>query len=198
MNPAEALQAHLDLEASESIAMHFGRFNSPRGDRRTGPRARAGAPRAPRGAVCVPGDWLRRISPGRLVACPWRISSAGIATKARRHEKTERFRDVVSFVQATTVPIQRGHSTGGGRAAARLLRRTLDGRTAIPTLTDAQVARIAARGRRRPIGRGDVLVDIGTGPPVFSSSSAARSKSPTPPALSSSHIGLVHFPARRR
>ena len=30
-----------------------------------------------------------------------------------------------------------------------------------PTLTDAQVARIAARGRRRPIGRGDVLVDIG-------------------------------------
>jgi L-ascorbate metabolism protein UlaG (beta-lactamase superfamily) len=26
MNPAEALQAHLDLEASESIAMHFGTF----------------------------------------------------------------------------------------------------------------------------------------------------------------------------
>ena len=30
-----------------------------------------------------------------------------------------------------------------------------------PTLTDAQVARIAARGRRRPIARGDVLVEIG-------------------------------------
>jgi thioredoxin reductase (NADPH) len=30
-----------------------------------------------------------------------------------------------------------------------------------PTLTDAQVARIAARGRRRPIDRGDVLVEIG-------------------------------------
>jgi thioredoxin reductase (NADPH) len=30
-----------------------------------------------------------------------------------------------------------------------------------PTLTDAQVARIAARGRRRPIASGDVLVEIG-------------------------------------
>jgi thioredoxin reductase (NADPH) len=30
-----------------------------------------------------------------------------------------------------------------------------------PTLTDAQVARIAARGKRRPIARGDVLVEIG-------------------------------------
>ena len=30
-----------------------------------------------------------------------------------------------------------------------------------PTLTDAQVARIAARGRRRPIAAGDVLVEIG-------------------------------------
>jgi L-ascorbate metabolism protein UlaG (beta-lactamase superfamily) len=26
MNPAEAVQAHLDLEASESIGMHFGTF----------------------------------------------------------------------------------------------------------------------------------------------------------------------------
>ena len=26
MNPAEAVQAHLDLEAAESIAMHFGTF----------------------------------------------------------------------------------------------------------------------------------------------------------------------------
>src|SRR5258705_4633168 len=30
-----------------------------------------------------------------------------------------------------------------------------------PTLTDAQVARIAARGRRRPVARGDVLVEAG-------------------------------------
>src|SRR5439155_13450235 len=30
-----------------------------------------------------------------------------------------------------------------------------------PTLTGAQVARIAARGRRRPVGRGDVLVNPG-------------------------------------
>jgi thioredoxin reductase (NADPH) len=30
-----------------------------------------------------------------------------------------------------------------------------------PTLTDAQVARIAARGRRRPIAAGDVLVEVG-------------------------------------
>jgi thioredoxin reductase (NADPH) len=30
-----------------------------------------------------------------------------------------------------------------------------------PTLTDAQVARIAARGRRRPVAAGDVLVEIG-------------------------------------
>jgi thioredoxin reductase (NADPH) len=36
-----------------------------------------------------------------------------------------------------------------------------------PTLTDAQVARIAARGRRRPIGRGDVLVEIGDRNPHF-------------------------------
>jgi thioredoxin reductase (NADPH) len=36
-----------------------------------------------------------------------------------------------------------------------------------PTLTDAQVARIAARGRRRPIGRGDVLVEIGDRTPHF-------------------------------
>jgi L-ascorbate metabolism protein UlaG (beta-lactamase superfamily) len=26
MNPAEAVQAHLDLEASESVGMHFGTF----------------------------------------------------------------------------------------------------------------------------------------------------------------------------
>jgi L-ascorbate metabolism protein UlaG (beta-lactamase superfamily) len=26
MNPAEAVQAHLDLEANESVAMHFGTF----------------------------------------------------------------------------------------------------------------------------------------------------------------------------
>ena len=30
-----------------------------------------------------------------------------------------------------------------------------------PTLTSAQMARVAARGRRRPIARGDVLVDVG-------------------------------------
>ena len=30
-----------------------------------------------------------------------------------------------------------------------------------PTLTDAQVARIAARGRRRPVARGEVLVEVG-------------------------------------
>jgi len=30
-----------------------------------------------------------------------------------------------------------------------------------PTLTSAQMARVAARGRRRPIARGDVLVDAG-------------------------------------
>jgi thioredoxin reductase (NADPH) len=30
-----------------------------------------------------------------------------------------------------------------------------------PTLTDAQVARIAARGRRRPVTRGEVLVEVG-------------------------------------
>jgi L-ascorbate metabolism protein UlaG (beta-lactamase superfamily) len=27
MNPAEAVQAHLDLEASQSIGMHFGTFH---------------------------------------------------------------------------------------------------------------------------------------------------------------------------
>jgi L-ascorbate metabolism protein UlaG (beta-lactamase superfamily) len=26
MNPAEAVQAHIDLEASESVGMHFGTF----------------------------------------------------------------------------------------------------------------------------------------------------------------------------
>jgi len=36
-----------------------------------------------------------------------------------------------------------------------------------PTLTDAQVARIAARGRRRPMGHGDVLVEIGDRAPRF-------------------------------
>ena len=30
-----------------------------------------------------------------------------------------------------------------------------------PTLTSAQMARVAARGRRRPIARGEVLVDVG-------------------------------------
>src|ERR1700680_135533 len=30
-----------------------------------------------------------------------------------------------------------------------------------PTLTSAQIARIAARGRRRTIARGEVLVDVG-------------------------------------
>ena len=30
-----------------------------------------------------------------------------------------------------------------------------------PTLTDAQIARIAAHGRRRPIARGEVLVEVG-------------------------------------
>ena len=30
-----------------------------------------------------------------------------------------------------------------------------------PTLTSAQMARIAARGRRRPIARGEVLVEVG-------------------------------------
>jgi hypothetical protein len=36
------------------------------------------------------------------VACPWRISTAGIATKARRHEKDQGFRDFVFSWQATT------------------------------------------------------------------------------------------------
>ena len=31
-----------------------------------------------------------------------------------------------------------------------------------PTLTDAQVARVAAHGRRRPVARGDVLVEVGS------------------------------------
>jgi thioredoxin reductase (NADPH) len=30
-----------------------------------------------------------------------------------------------------------------------------------PMLTSAQMARIAGRGRRRPIARGEVLVDVG-------------------------------------
>jgi thioredoxin reductase (NADPH) len=30
-----------------------------------------------------------------------------------------------------------------------------------PTLTSAQMGRIATRGRRRPIARGEVLVDVG-------------------------------------
>ena len=30
-----------------------------------------------------------------------------------------------------------------------------------PTLTDAQAARIVARGRRRPVARGEVLVEAG-------------------------------------
>ena len=30
-----------------------------------------------------------------------------------------------------------------------------------PTLTSAQMARIGARGRRRPITRGEILVDVG-------------------------------------
>ena len=36
MNPAEAVEAHLVLEASESVGMHFGTFRSPS---RTGPAA---------------------------------------------------------------------------------------------------------------------------------------------------------------
>ena len=31
-----------------------------------------------------------------------------------------------------------------------------------PTLTDAQVARIAPHGRRRPVAAGEVLVEVGT------------------------------------
>ena len=36
-----------------------------------------------------------------------------------------------------------------------------------PTLTDAQVARIAAHGRRRPTARGDLLVEVGNKPVPF-------------------------------
>jgi len=36
-----------------------------------------------------------------------------------------------------------------------------------PTLTGAQVGRIAARGRRRSIARGDVLVEAGARAPSF-------------------------------
>ena len=36
-----------------------------------------------------------------------------------------------------------------------------------PTLTDAQIARIEAHGRRRSIARGDVLVEVGDRPVPF-------------------------------
>src|SRR5262245_7499835 len=38
---------------------------------------------------------------------------------------------------------------------------------AFPTLTPQQVSRIASRGRRRPIARGDVLVEVGEKPVPF-------------------------------
>jgi thioredoxin reductase (NADPH) len=38
---------------------------------------------------------------------------------------------------------------------------------AFPTLTPAQIARIAAHGRRRPIARGEILVELGTPNPPF-------------------------------
>jgi CRP-like cAMP-binding protein len=37
----------------------------------------------------------------------------------------------------------------------------------IPTLTDAQVARLAPQGRRRPVEAGEVLVEVGQKPVPF-------------------------------
>ena len=42
MNPDDAVQAHLDLDAHLSIAMHFATFPERRGDRRTCPGADRG------------------------------------------------------------------------------------------------------------------------------------------------------------
>ena len=67
MNPAEAVQAHLDLEASESVGMHFGTFQLTTEGIDEPLRALEQARRAQAcGAVAFQGDWLRRIGPGRL------------------------------------------------------------------------------------------------------------------------------------
>jgi L-ascorbate metabolism protein UlaG (beta-lactamase superfamily) len=56
MNPAEAVQAHLDLEVPQSIAMHFGTFQLTAEGVDDPPRARERMPLAERPAVTIPGS----------------------------------------------------------------------------------------------------------------------------------------------
>ena len=67
MNPAEAVQAHLDLEASQSIGMHFGTF--PMTTEGIDEPLRAleqAASREEHPAIAVSDAWFRRVRAARV------------------------------------------------------------------------------------------------------------------------------------
>ena len=94
MNPAEAVQAHLDLEASESIGMHFGTFQlTTEGIDEAVARARRGVPRQKHSAVAVQDAWFRGIPAARVVVGVGYLSRrvhAEAAKSAKRAEKTSK------------------------------------------------------------------------------------------------------------
>jgi hypothetical protein len=78
-----------------------------------------------------------------LVACTWRMSTAGSPRKHEDTKKTKGFRDFVLSWQATTGPVQRGRSTRSADATASSVRRKRAGCTGM----GIQYARLACRHR---------------------------------------------------